>query len=225
MYNAIAGSCAEIEANAGGGGAPVASVSPATTSSGNYDNAIKLGLWNDQLNDYSFSNGIKNGSASSFGTASNPTRTTQLISVSAADYFSSWQSGGTSASYIIIGGYIRENNYTSANKHDWKVHSSSAIVSQSFTNGCSLQLFPADDTNRTNQDNTAMNTSGDLGIYANFTYVNGSAYQMVVIAHASGRGQSTLPAQGDSFTIRISVEDHDANNAFTATHDITVAFT
>ena len=137
MYNAIAGSCAEDKANAGGGGGGgggSASVSVATTSSGNYDNAVKVGIWNNVNQDFGYSNGIEDGSNSTFGTASSPTRTTQSFDVAASDYLASYTSNGTSYSQVIIGGYIRNNNFTSANKHRWIVDSA-ALVSSTMSNG------------------------------------------------------------------------------------------
>ena len=91
-----------------------ASVSVATSASGNYNNAIEVFFENNAHPPQSannFSGGILGGAQSTFGTASNPTRTTQTIFASAATYLSSWQSNGQGGSQVFIGGYIRSNNF------------------------------------------------------------------------------------------------------------------
>ena len=80
---------------AAGGGGATASVSMATTSSGNFDNAIKLGIRTDQNNAMTFSGGVTDRSADSFGTATSPARTTQAITLQAGDYLNSWNANGT----------------------------------------------------------------------------------------------------------------------------------
>ena len=89
-----------------------ASVSVATSATGNYDNAVEVFFNNSAHPPQSannFSGGILGGAQSTFGTASNPTRTTQTISAPAATYLSSWQAAGQGNSQVFIGGYIRSN--------------------------------------------------------------------------------------------------------------------
>ena len=233
MYNAIAGSCAEDKANAGGGGSPpAASVSPATTSAGNYNNALKVALWNSASTDYSYSNGIKDGSNSTFGTASSPTRTTQDVSIVTTDYYTSYFNNGTPYVAIMIGGYIRNNGFTSSNKYAWSVQSTA--VSQNLSNGCSIISSEVRDNNAFLQDNTTMGNGGynnGFGIYnihpTTYSFsASGTGFYMLLIQHGSGRGAGSLPAQGDDFTIRVTVSDMDASaTLYTAIHDITFTFT
>ena len=231
MYNAIAGSCAEDKANAGGGGGGgggSASVSVATTSSGNYDNAVKVGIWNNVNQDFGYSNGIEDGSNSTFGTASSPTRTTQSFDVAASDYLASYTSNGTSYSQVIIGGYIRNNNFTSANKHRWIVDSAALVSSTMSNGGASVSVNETKTGRQTNQDNTSMPTGATLpkGIYSSLGVFSGTGYYMVGITHGSGRGAATLPAAGDNFTIRLTVEDEDSGaTTYSAIHDVTINFT
>ena len=86
MYAAMKGTAMKDKkkrAGGGGGGGATGSVSVATSATGNYDNAVELvvvnSLWVRQTLNYS--NGILDGSQSTFGTASSPTRTTQTISL------------------------------------------------------------------------------------------------------------------------------------------------
>ncbi len=230
MYNAIAGSCAEQEANAGGGGGGggSASVSVATTSSGNYDNAVKVGLFNPLSQDYSYSNGVEDGSNSTFGTASSPTRTTQSFDIAASDYVSAYNNNGTAYSFVIIGGYIRNNNFTSNNKYGWNVDSAALVSSTMSNGGSSISLSETNAGNQNNQDNTTMSTGSNinLGIYSSIATASGTGFYRAVIVHGSGRGSATLPAAGDNFTIRLSVEDQDSGGTtYSAIHDVTVNFT
>ena len=232
IYLAVAGACAEQEANAGGGGGGgggggSASVSVATTSSGNYDNAVKVGIWNGQGQDFSYSAGIEDGSNSTFGTASSPTRTTQSFDIAASDYISAYNNNAGSGSQVIIGGYIRSNNYTSSNKHGWFVGSTALVSSTMSNGGSSVAVFETKTGAQSNQVNTSMPTGSTLpkGIYSSLSTFSGTGYYKVVIIHGSGRGAATLPAAGDNFTIRLSVEDQDASTTYTAIHDVTINFT
>ena len=79
-----------------------------------------------------------------------------------------------------------------------------------------------------NQDNTAMNTGTTFpkGIYGSLALGSGSNYYRARIAHGGGRGTSSLPAAGDTFTLRITVENKDTSGTtYTAIHDLTVNFT
>ena len=216
----------------GGGGSAV--VSPATTSgTGNYNNAVKIAIWDGSGNQsYNYSNGIKDGSNSTFGTASSPTRTTQTVPIPASDYHSGYSSYGTGGTVIIIGGYIRTSGYTSASKFTWDV--SGTIVASSLSNGCTVSSFEVRANNQNQQDNTTMGNGGinnGFGIYnINTTTQNfakgGTGFYMWAINHGSGRGTGTLPASGDYFTIRITVSDEDSSGTtYSGIHDVTIEFT
>ena len=210
---------------AGGGGGGPASVSVATTASGNYDNAVKIAIYNSSNNTFNFSNGVKDGSASTFGTASSPTRTTQVVSIPASDYLNGWNVSGTGAGIIVIGGYIRNNNFTSANKYSWLV-ASNTIQSQSFATGVTATVFQTTGTRTAFQDNTGMvAASSAYGVYTNFNVASGGLYA-IVLQHAAGRGAATLPQPGDNVTFRIEVSDMDGvGTTYTAVHDVTINFT
>lgn len=230
IYLAVTGACAEQEANAGGGGGGggSASVSVATTSSGNYDNAVKVGIWNSAGQDFSYSNGIEDGSNSTFGTASSPTRTTQSFDIAASDYLSAYNSNGTGFSQVIIGGYIRNNGFTSNNKYNWDVDSAAIVSSDMSNGGSSVSAFETKAGSQSTQDNTSMPTGVTLpkGIYSSLGAFSGTGYYMVGITHGSGRGSATLPAAGDFITIRLTVSDEDSGGTtYSAIHDVTINFT
>lgn len=224
MYNAVVGTCAQQGAAAGGGGG-VASVSVATSATGNYDNAVKVAIYNASNNSFNFSNGVEDGSGSTFGTASSPTRTTQTLSFAASDYLAGWNASGTGAGVIIIGGYLRVNNFTSANKKSWNV-GSGAVISSSFSTGVTPITFQTSNARAQFQDNTAMvAASSAFGIYDVFNF-SSSGFYAIVLQHAGGRGASTLPQTGDNITFRLSVEDQDSGGtSYTAIHDVTINFT
>jgi hypothetical protein len=228
MYNAVVGTCAQQGAAAGGGG--VASVSVATSATGNYDNAVEVIFVNTSAvvagqnpqNSTNFSGGILGGAQSTFGTATSPTRTTQTITASAADYLSSWSANGTGNGTVKIGGYIRSNNFTSANKTKWLV-ATGTILSQSFSTGVSVSALSAP----ANRDGIRDNTFGSstFGIYNQMGHGAGSSVLFGIrIVHAGGRGATTLPQAGDSFTFRLSAEDDDGSTTYTAIHDVTITW-
>lgn len=225
MFAAIKGTAMKDKkkrAAAGGGG--TASVSMATTSSGNFDNAIKLGIRNSaDGNAMSFSGGVTDGSADTFGTAISPARTTQAITLQASDYLNSWMANGTGNGDVVIGGYIRHNNYTSPNKDGWVVDVN-AIQSQSFSTGVSVAVVQTNNSFYQNQDNTTIATGGPYGIYSNLTTSSNSGFYYINIRHAAGRGAATLPQPGDTFTFRLSVFDVNGSTPLTAIHDVTVTW-
>ena len=210
---------------AGGGGGGTASVSVATSASGNYDNMVEILLENGALapqdvNNYS--GGILGFSQSVLGTATSPTRTTQTISVSAATYLNSNNANGTSRSNLHIGGYIRSNNFTTANKQSWSV-ASNTIQSQSFATGVTVVALDTDNSRDNFRDNTF--GSSNLGIYNQQSHFGGSqGFHGIKIVHAAGRGAATLPQVGDTFTFRIEVEDQDISTTYTAIHEVIVNF-
>ena len=212
----------------GGGGGATKSVSVADSSSGNYDNAVKIGLFNFASDTYGYSGGIIGGGDSTLGTASSPTRTTQSIDVSVSDYVAEYNSNGSSGSMLIIGGYIRNNNFVSAGGPTWD-----PLTLQSATmsnGGASISVLETKVGNRNNRDNTSMTTGGsaDLGIYSSSAVGSfGTSYHVIVITHGGGRGAATLPGVGDNFTFRLTVSDRDDadNTLYSALHEVTINFT
>ena len=201
-----------------------ASVSVATSASGNYNNAVEVLFTNAAHAPQSpnnFSGGILGGAQSTFGTASNPTRTTQTISAPASTYLSSWQANGQGNSQVMIGGYIRSNNFTTANKEVWIV-GANTILSQSFATGVSVSVTSANNSREQIRDNTFANST--YGIYGG-NHGGSASYHGIRIQHAAGRGANTLPQAGDSFTFRLEVQDQDQSNLYTAIHDVTINFT
>lgn len=226
LYNAVAGACAEQKANAGGGGG-TPGVSVATSASGNYDNAIEIVLVNGAhgaTNSNNFSGGILGGAQSTFGTATSPTRTTQAITASATAYLNSWNANGQGNAPVLIGGYIRSNNFTTSNKQVWEV-ASGTILSQSFSTGVSVFVTETNNSRGNIRDNTFA-TGATTGIYnaQGHGTQSGSGFYGITIAHAGGRGASTLPQVGDSFTFRLSAEDDDGSTTYSAIHDVTITW-
>ena len=209
----------------GGGGGGAKSVSIATSHSGNFNNAVKVALTANGT-DFNYSNGVKDGSNSSFGTASSPTRTTQTVQVSASHYTNNATSAG---SKILIAGFIRNNNFTSAGAYEWSV----ASVSSSLSNSCTLTVANADNARKNTRDNTALVANTSFGIYnrtsgGSFGTFFGGTLGLTLgrIQHGSGRGASTHPASGDTVTLRITASDDDDadGTTYTAIHDLTIEF-
>ena len=220
MYLGMVGSTAKQKKKrlaVGGGGAK--SVSIATSSSGNFNNAVKVALTRDGVN-FNYSNGVKDGSNSSFGTASSPTRTTQTVQVSASHYTNN---ANSAASKILIAGFIRNNNFTSVGVPEWSV----ATVSSSLSNSCTLLSVATNGTRKNTRDNTALVANTSFGIYhrQNVDF-GGSGLVMARIRHGSGRGATSHPASGDTVTLRITATDQDVadSTTYTAIHDLTIQF-
>ena len=223
MFAAMKGTAMKDKKKRAAAGGGTASVSMATTSSGNFDNAIKLGIRNNQTNAMSFSGGVTDGSADSFGTATSPARTTQAITLQASDYLNSWNANGTGNGDVVIGGYIRHNNYSSPNKDGWAMDANT-IQSQSFATGVQVTVAQTNNAFYQLQDNTTISTGGPYGIYSNLGSSSNSGFYRIIIQHASGRGAATLPQPGDNFTFRLSVFDVNGSTPLTAIHDVTVTW-
>ena len=227
MYAAMKGTAMkDKKKRAGGGGGVTGSVSVATSATGNYDNAVELVFVNaahPPTDPQNFSGGILGGAQSTFGTASSPTRTTQTISLPTATYHNSGTINGQGQAPILIGGYIRSNNFTTVNKTAWTV-AANTIQSQSFATGASVIVTETDATRKNIRDNT-FGTSV-TGIYnaAGHSLASGTGFHGLTIQHAAGRGATIYPQVGDSFTFRLEVEDQDSSNTYSAVHDVTVNF-
>ena len=212
----------------GGGGGATKSVSVADSSSGNYDNAVKIGIFNFSSNTYGYSGGIIGGADSTLGTASSPTRTTQSIDVSVSDYVSEYNNAGSGGAMLVIGGYIRNNNFVSAGNYRWEPLT---LQSSTMSNGgASISVLETKVGHQNNQDNTSMTTgaSANLGIYSSTAFGSlGTSYYVITITHGGGRGAATLPGVGDNFTFRLTVSDRDEadNTLYSALHEVTINFT
>ena len=228
MYNAIAGSCAEQEANAGGGGVTPA-ITIATGATGNFNNAVKLAIFNINTADYSgTSTGIFDGSTSTFGTASSPTRTTQNQNISATDlrdnaYFDGTGSLQSTDALVCFGCFIRHNGSIASNFSVRVNAVSNGLVSSSMTNS---QILMQQNvlTFANQQDTTTFNTGFGVqsGMYEAFGFTSNSHFLPNIQLVGKGGG---VPQAGDNFTIRIDAFAVVDGVACTATHDITITLT
>ncbi len=228
MYLGMVGSTArQKKKRLAGGGGGAKSLSIATSSTGNFDNAVKVALTSSGAV-FNYSNGVKDGSNSSFGTASSPTRTTQTVQLSASHYANNVMSV---ESRILVAGFIRNNNFTSADNYIWSITS----VSSSLSNGVSLGSTNVSDSRKNEQDNTALTAnggipgggsgSGSFGMYSSVQSAS-TSYPMFRIIHGGGRGSTTTPASGDTITLRLDCRDDEegSGTTFTAVHDLTIEF-
>jgi len=200
----------------GGGGGGSAAITLATTSSGNYNNAVKFAFFDANANNYDYSGGIEDGSNSTLGTASGPTRTTQTIDIRAASISSAFSANAQSFVRIIVGGYIRHTG-SSISSPQW-VLDSSAIISQSLSNGASVGVFgQAGSTGNSSSVDATTFSNANQGIY-DFSG-SGSGPHLLVLGFGSGTG---LPAASDSFTIRMGASATVDGSSVSAIHDIIV---
>jgi len=233
IYLAIAGSCAEREANAGGGVTPAITI--ATAATGNFNNAVKFGVYNE--NTLAFdgtSTGIFDGSTSTFGTASSPTRTTQNQNISATDleanaYFNGTSSLQSTEARFAIGCVIRHNGSSISNP-EVRVNASSGsvnkgLVSSSVSNSIVIMVQNVI-TNANQVDSTTFNTGLSATVHGmfNFRAIGGTANHYIPKLELVGKGGNT-PQAGDTFTIRIDASATVDGVACTATHDLTITLT
>ena len=225
MYAALKGTAMKDKkkrAGGGGGGSPANFVTVATTTgSGNFDNCVKIGLWDYQNNDYAYSNGIKDGSTSvlttgsavNTGHASPTARTIQTQNFAVSDYHAAFNTGHTEVP-VIIGGAIRTTlagGNSNTNKEAWIV-ANQAVISQSFANGIAATITQVDDTLvYPAPDRTIMNTGAGNppnGIYDISAGGGNRGTNMVSIRHGkTGAAANDAPIAGDTMTIRIVVQN------------------
>ena len=234
MYLGVVGATAKQKKKrlAGGGGSPIISeiIVATTTGTGNYANAVKIGLWDYGSNSYAYSNGIKDGSGSVLTTGTNPTRTIQTQSIVVSDYLAAFNQNSASVP-IIIGGAIRTilaSGHTNANKEQWSFTNSS-IIQSSLTNGSVMMQRVDDSYVYPAPDRTIMNTGLSNPPYGIFRLVSGNRGTfMPVIRHGkSGVAANDCPVSGDSITLRLEVANsyNPGGNAMTKIHDIVLNFT
>tara|TARA_B100000131_G_scaffold259049_2_gene254502 strand:+ start:1446 stop:2204 length:759 start_codon:yes stop_codon:yes gene_type:complete len=248
MYAAMKGTAMKDKkkrAGGGGGSSPANYVTVATTTgSGNYDNCVKIGLWDHQTNSYAYSNGIKDGSTSVLTTGSavntghpSPTaRTIQTQNFAVSDYHAAFNTGHAEVP-VIIGGAIRTTlagGNSNTNKEAWTI-TNSAIISQSFTNSIAAMTQSVDDTLvYPAPDRTIMSTGGSLGmpnspngIYNISAGAGNRGTEMVYIRHGkTGVAANDCPLAGDTMTIRIVVQNAytPGNVVIPKAHDIVMNF-
>lgn len=218
----------QFPVSGGGGGG---TITLATTSSGNYNNCLKVGFYAGNPEDYSYSNGIEDGSNSTLGTATSPTRTTQEFDISSSALLTAYNSNAQSGFEIVIGGYMRHTG-SSISSPSWHYNPSGSIygvdiVSASLSNSCSLSVSHRTTTTYSaTQDCTSMttgNTNAAKGIY-NWTGGVGSGPSFWEFSFGSGRGASSMPASGDDIILRVYAGATVDGSPVTAIHDITINF-
>ena len=109
---------------------------------------------------------------------------------------------------LLIGGYIRGwDSFSTANNSGltsptWTVNSS-ALISSSISNSCSVGLVDAVNTRVNTQDNRF--STNATGIYVN-SGTTTSSFKLLEIT-LGGSGKSfTFPAVGDTFTLRVKAD-------------------
>ena len=244
MYNAIAGSCAEDEANAGGGGTPPAQI-PFTiavdASSGannamtggmhhiNAPNGIHEGLYID------FADGTSGTSAgqSTYGTASNPTRTTQTAHVRVSQVQAAFNLSPVNGMLFFFGGYIRVGNMGNLSNIHWQTPNQTPT--SSLSNGNSITTDQVPDNNEHNQNNILVdgfsrnNTTGfnvPQGIYQAFTGFFGinTQFYLYRVAFGGGKGNILFPAVNDTITFRFQVDGDVGGTTHTVIHDFIIKY-
>ena len=228
IYLAVAGACAEQEANAGGGVTPAITI--ATSSAGNFDNAVKFAVLNINSLQYDgTSTGIFDGSGSTFGTASSPTRTTQNQNISATDlrdnaYFNGTGSLQASDALFVIGCFIRHNG-SSASSFQVGVNAvSNGLVSSSVSN--SQVVMQQNLLTYANQQDSTTFTTGfgsQNGFYDAFGIPSVVNHYLPDLQLVGKTGN--VPQAGDTFTVRIDASATVDGVACTATHDLTITLT
>lgn len=211
-----------------GGGGVTPAITIATAATGNFNNAVKFGVFNE--NTFAFdgtSTGIFDGSTSTFGTASSPTRTTQNQNISASDleanaYFNGTTSLQASDARFAIGCVIRHNGSSISNPQVRVNAVSNGLVSSSVTNS---QVIMQQNvlTNANQVDSTTFNTGFGATAHGMFDLNNpfGTANHYVPNLQLVGKLGNT-PQAGDTFTIRIDASATVDGVACTATHDLTI---
>lgn len=250
MYNAIAGSCAEQEANAGGAQIPFTIDGfdyvtnypnptlvtnclnggilndTATDGTGNADR----GVWIDFIQG---ATGTGKGD-STFGTASSPTRTTQTAHIRVSQVTNSNQNNPRPSLPIMVGGVITQGNMGSVSNIHWQTTSFSSSLSNGVTVG-GYQVSDADEHNANNaieNDFILLITNGsgyqNCGIYDNANPFAGSSnsqfYLPYLVWGGSGKSNVLYPAINDTITIRITVDADIGGTTHTKIHDFIIKF-
>ena len=218
----------QFPATGGGGATPAITI--ATGATGNFNNAVKFGVFNENTFAYDgTSTGIFDGSTSTFGTATSPTRTTQNQNISATDleanaYFNGSASLQSTQARFVIGCFIRHNGSNISNPQVRVSAANNGLVSASTTN--SQVVMEANVFTNANQiDTTTFNTGFGTTAHGMFNlFAIGSATHYVPKLELTGKS-GNVPQAGDTFTIRIDASATVDGVACTATHDLTITLT
>ena len=241
MYNAIAGSCAEDEANAGGGSPPPPQIpfTIAVDASSGANNAMTGGLHNPNVvvgSNYGeyidFADGTSGTSAgqSTYGTASSPTRTTQTAHVRASEVSASYSTAPVFQAFLFLGGYVRQGNMGAISNIHWQI---APTIASSLSNGTFMSNgVEVSDANEHNQNNIlvagpSMNSSFNFipqGIYSSMFNSIGSNFRVFGLRWGGGRGTPTFPAVNDTITLQIAVSADVGGTTFTKLHDFIIKF-
>jgi len=190
-------------------------ISLATSASGNYDNALIVGLYD---NSRGYDALFENGGNSTFSSGTSPDRKIQAIDVSIADMESVNDVDGTTMFFVIFGGYVRHTGSSISSIH-WET--GTGAHASSLSNGVSIMSLEAEDNREHTQDNTGFDGSFPEGIYHSQTPSSGNGFYMNAITLGSG---SALPSTGDSATFRITVSANVDGSSVSAIHDIVLNF-
>jgi len=244
IYLAVAGACAEDEANAGGGGTSPAQI-PFTiavdASSGannamtggmhhfNAPNGVHSGLYID------FADGTSGTSAgqSTYGTASSPTRTTQTAHVRVSEVQAAFNLSATAGMSFLFGGYVRVGNMGSLSNIHWQTPNQTPT--SSLSNGNSMTSHQVTDNREHNQNNTLVdgfsknnvtNTNVPQGIYEDFNSFFGinTQFYLYSVQFGGGRGGILFPAVNDTITFRIQVDGDVGGTTHTVIHDFIIKY-
>mgnify|MGYP003655327647 CR=1 FL=1 len=191
----------------------------ATTSSGNYNNALKAGFYHFGLGIFTT---LEDGSNSVFATATSPTRTTQTFDVDISDLSDANALYATGGTQIIVGGYIRHNG-SSISSQEW--NTVSAATTSSLSNGVQWVPYETHEDRENTIDNTTMTNLTPQGIYHNANGTDsGSGFYIGALEWGGGRGSVTYPADGDTVTWRIAAEADVDGVSVTTIHDLLLEF-
>lgn len=241
MYLGMVGATAKQKKKrlaGGGGGGGSNPFTIATSASGNYNNAMTGGIANmNQTNPNSSLHGqyaaTIDGSTSTYGTASSPTRTTQITSVEVSDIQDSHNAASQFEFPIFIGGYVRQGDMGTVSNIHWKPDTFGA----SLSNGVTLASVEVSDSREHTVDNTHSGTNQGLivsgtfarqGLYsspvATISQPNPLTFGLAKLRFGGGRGGATFPADGDTIIIRVTLEADAGGSTHTRVHDFTIKF-
>ena len=213
-----------------GGGGVTPAITIATAATGNFNNAVKFGVFNEHTLAYDgTSTGIFDGSTSTFGTASSPTRTTQNQNISATDLRDNAYYNGTgllagTQTTFAIGCVIRHNGLSISNPQVRVNAVSNGLVSSSVSNS-QVVMVQNVLTNANQVDSTTFNTGLSSTAHGMFNLLaTGSANHYFPKLELVGKSGG-VPQAGDNFTIRIDASATVDGVACTATHDLTITLT
>ena len=215
----------QFPASGGGGYTAEVYINPASGSSAK---SIQAGIPVYNGSATVFIDGNTDDGVGTLGTASSPTRTTQVMEISRQDLIDAYNTIATGSHKYLLAGYIGHNG-DSASNFVWDMPSG-IIVSSSLTSG-SGTVMESNNSRKNTQNNGGFSASSTTGLYSAFgTNVSGSGYYEAHLTYGGGRGGITFPSNGDSLTIRITASatvtkdgvDYDDT---TAIHDLIVNFT